>query len=217
MLGDRAPLKDIVEVKKKYGATLVVDEAHSLGVLGERGRGLAEEEGVEQEVDCIVGTFSKSLGSTGGFGISIHPEFELIRYTSRPYIFTASPCPSVVASTKVALRIIRETPQLRQQLWDNANQLYDGLTKIGYTLGAEVGPIIAAMIPSKEKALAMWQGLLEQGIYVNLMIPPATPNGESLLRCSVSAAHTSKQLETIIHSFANVYSPLKEHAASLST
>jgi 8-amino-7-oxononanoate synthase len=217
MLGDRAPLKNIVEVKKKYGATLVVDEAHSLGVLGERGRGLAEEEGVEQEVDCIVGTFSKSLGSTGGFGISIHPEFELIRYTSRPYIFTASPCPSVVASTKVALRIIRETPQLRQQLWDNANQLYDGLTKIGYTLGAEVGPIIAAMIPSKEQALAMWQGLLEQGIYVNLMIPPATPNGESLLRCSVSAAHTPKQLEIIIQSFANVYSPLKEHAASLST
>ncbi len=217
MLGDRAPLKDIVEVKKKYGATLVVDEAHSLGVLGERGRGLAEEAGVEKEVDCIVGTFSKSLGSTGGFGISIHPEFELIRYTSRPYIFTASPCPSVVASTTVALRIIRETPQLRQQLWENAHQLYDGLTKIGYALGAEVGPIIAAMIPSKEQALAMWQGLLEQGIYVNLMIPPATPNGESLLRCSVSAAHTPKQLKTIIQSFANVYSPLKEHAASLST
>ncbi|MDH5428424.1 MAG: aminotransferase class I/II-fold pyridoxal phosphate-dependent enzyme [Nitrospirota bacterium] len=217
MLGDRAPLKDIVEVKKKYGATLVVDEAHSLGVLGERGRGLAEEDGVEQDVDCIVGTFSKSLGSTGGFGISIHPEFELIRYTSRPYIFTASPCPSVIASTKVALRIIRETPQLRQQLWENSQQLYAGLTKIGYTLGAEVGPIIAAMIPSKEQALAMWQGLLEQGIYVNLMIPPATPNGESLLRCSVSAAHTPKQLETIIESFANVYSPLKEHAASLST
>ena len=215
MLGDRAPLKDIVDVKQQYGATLVVDEAHSLGVLGKRGRGLAEEEGVEQEVDCIVGTFSKSLGSTGGFGVSVHPEFEFIRYASRPYIFTASPCPSVVASTKVALRIIRETPQLRQQLWKNARMLYDGLEQIGFTLGAEVGPVIAAMIPSKEQALTMWQGLLEQGIYVNLMIPPATPNGESLLRCSVSAAHTPKQLETIIQSFANVHSPLKEHAASL--
>ena len=215
MLGDRAPLKDIVDVKKQYGATLVVDEAHSLGVLGKRSRGLAEEEGVEEGVDCIVGTFSKSLGSTGGFGVSVHPEFECIRYTSRPYIFTASPCPSVVASTKVALRIIRETPQLRQQLWENAQMLYDGLEEIGYTLGAEVGPIIAAMIPSKEQALAMWQGLLEQGIYVNLMIPPATPNGESLLRCSVSAAHTSKQLETIVQSFANIHSSLKEPAPAL--
>ena len=217
MLGDRAPLKDIVEVKQQYGATLVVDEAHSLGVLGKRGRGLAEEAGVEQGVDCIVGTFSKSLGSTGGFGVSIHPEFEMIRYTSRPYIFTASPCPSVVASTKVALRIIRETPQLQQQLWKNAQLLYDGLEKIGYTLGAEVGPIIAAMIPSKEQALAMWKELLEQGIYVNLMIPPATPNGESLLRCSVSAAHSPQQLETIIQSFANVHALSKEHAASAST
>ena len=217
MLGDRAPLKDIVAVKKQYGATLVVDEAHSLGVLGKRGRGLTEEAGVEDDVDCIVGTFSKSLGSTGGFGVSVHPEFEFIRYTSRPYIFTASPCPSVVASTKVALRVIRETPQLRQQLWKNAQMLYDGLEKIGYALGAEVGPVIAAMIPSKEQALAMWKGLLEQGIYVNLMIPPATPNGECLLRCSVSAAHTPQQLETIIQSFANVHSQLKEHAASLST
>ena len=216
MLGDRAPLKDIVAVKQLYGATLVVDEAHSLGVLGKRGRGLAEEAGVEQGVDCIVGTFSKSLGSTGGFGVSVHPEFEFIRYTSRPYIFTASPCPSVVASTKVALRIIRETPQLQQQLWKNAQLLYDGLEKIGYTLGAEVGPIIAAMIPSKEQALAMWKGLLEQGIYVNLMIPPATPNGESLLRCSVSAAHTPQQLETIIQSFANVHALAKDYVASAS-
>ena len=93
--------------------------------------------------------------------------------------------------------------------------LYDGLEEIGYTLGAEVGPIIAAMISSKEQALVMWQGLFEQGIYVNLMIPPATPNGESLLRCSVSAAHTSKQLETIVQSFANIHSSLKEPASSL--
>ncbi len=217
MLGDRAPLKEIADIKQQYGATLVVDEAHSLGVLGKQGRGLAEEEGVEDNVDCIVGTFSKSLGSTGGFGVSTHPEFEMIRYASRPYIFTASPCPAVVASTQVSIRLIQETPQLRQQLWDNAKMLYNGLEEIGYTLGAEVGPVIAAMVPSKEQALTMWQGLLDQGIYVNLMIPPATPNGESLLRCSVSAAHTPKQLETIIQSFAHVYSSPQEPAASLST
>jgi 8-amino-7-oxononanoate synthase len=204
MLGDRAPLAEIVEVKKKYGATLIVDEAHSLGVLGQHGRGLAEETGVEQDVDCIVGTFSKSLGSTGGFGVSFHPEFELIRYTSRPYIFTASPCPSVVASTRATIRIIQAHPELRQHLWTNSRHLYEGLTKSGYMLGAEVGPIIAAMVPNKESALAMWQQLLENGIYVNLMIPPATPNGECLLRCSVSAAHTHNQIEKIISAFAEL-------------
>jgi 8-amino-7-oxononanoate synthase len=214
MLGDRAPLSDIVEIKRKFGATLVVDEAHSLGVLGQRGRGLAEETGMEQEVDCIVGTFSKSLGSTGGFGISVHPEFELIRYASRPYIFTASPCPSVVASTKAAIRIIQTHPELRRQLWINARQLYDGLLKSGYSLGAEVGPIIAAMVPTKEVALAMWQGLLKEGIYVNLMIPPATPNGECLLRCSVSASHTSKQIEKIIAAFSSLSSILRVHLDS---
>jgi 8-amino-7-oxononanoate synthase len=204
MLGDRAPLAEIVEVKKKYGATLVVDEAHSLGVLGQHGRGLAEETGVEQDVDCIVGTFSKSLGSTGGFGISFHPEFEFIRYTSRPYIFTASSCPSVIATTKAAIQIIQDHPELRRRLWTNAHQLYDGLLQSGYTLGAEVGPIIAAMIPTKELALSMWQELLENGIYVNLMIPPATPNGECLLRCSVSAAHTEKQIKKIISAFSTL-------------
>lgn len=211
MLGDRAPLAEIVEVKKRYGATLIVDEAHSLGVLGQHGRGLAEETGVEQDVDCIVGTFSKSLGSTGGFGVSFHPEFELIRYTSRPYIFTASPCPSVVASTRATIRIIQAHPELRQNLWDNSRHLYEGLTKSGYRLGAEVGPIIAAMVPNKELALGMWQQLLENGIYVNLMIPPATPNGECLLRCSVSAAHTHNQIEKIISAFADLSHGTQTH------
>ncbi len=204
MLGDRAPLAEIVEIKRKYGATLVVDEAHSLGVLGANGRGLAEEVGVEADVDCLVGTFSKSLGSTGGFGVSHHPDFEMIRYSSRPYIFTASSCPSVVATTKVAIQLIQANPQLREQLWANAHRLYHGLQEAGYKLGAEVGPVIAAMIPTKELALSMWQNLLEAGIYVNLMIPPATPNGECLLRCSISAAHTASQLDTIIQCFTAI-------------
>ena len=120
-----------------------------------------------------------------------------------------------MATTKAAIQIIRSQPQLREKLWENAHQLYDGLKKSGYLLGAEVGPVIAAMIPTKEIALSMWQGLLEQGIYVNLMIPPATPNGESLLRCSVSAAHTPKQIETIIQGFSALHSSLEEHSESL--
>jgi 8-amino-7-oxononanoate synthase len=166
-------------------------------------------------VDCIVGTFSKSLGSTGGFGISFHPEFELIRYASRPYIFTASPCPSVVASTRATIRIIQAHPELRQQLWTNSQLLYEGLIKSGFTLGAEVGPIMAAMIPTRELALAMWQQLLENGIYVNLMIPPATPNGECLLRLSVSAAHTKKQIEKIIVAFAELPHLTQTHTNSV--
>nr|WP_312643780.1 aminotransferase class I/II-fold pyridoxal phosphate-dependent enzyme [Candidatus Nitrospira allomarina] len=152
----------------------------------------------------MSGLSAKAWARRGGFGVSFHPEFELIRYTSRPYIFTASPCPSVVASTRATIRIIQAHPELRQHLWTNSRHLYEGLTKSGYMLGAEVGPIIAAMVPNKELALAMWQQLLENGIYVNLMIPPATPNGECLLRCSVSAAHTHNQIEKIISAFTDL-------------
>ncbi len=112
MLGDRAPLADIVAVKKKYGAYLMVDEAHSLGVLGENGRGLAEEAGVEDGVDFVVGTFSKSLGAIGGFCVSNHPELDLVRYASRPYVFTASSSPSIIASTRQALKILSTQPRV---------------------------------------------------------------------------------------------------------
>ncbi|MGB0909595.1 MAG: serine palmitoyltransferase [Nitrospirales bacterium] len=206
MLGDRAPLAAIVEVKKRYGACLVVDEAHSLGVLGSRGRGLAEEAKLEDSVDFIVGTFSKSLGSTGGFCVSRHAELNLLRYLSRPYIFSASLCPSVVASTRSALTVLQKTPTLRERLWENSHLLYAGFQKVGFQLGPEVSPVIAAKVPSKEYAVAFWNGLIEQGVYVNLMLPPATPSGLSLLRCSVSAAHTPEQLTHI----CDVFSELKD-------
>ncbi len=204
MLGDRAPLAAIVEVKNRFGACLVVDEAHSLGVLGSRGRGLAEEAKLEEDVDFIVGTFSKSLGSTGGFCVSRREELDLLRYLSRPYIFSASLCPSVVASTRCALKKLQEMPSLRERLWENSHVLYAGLQKIGFTLGPEVSPVVAATVPSKEYAIAFWNGLIEQGVYVNLMLPPATPSGLSLLRCSVSAAHTPDQLTYICETFASL-------------
>ncbi len=204
MLGDRTPLAEIAAVKRQYGGYLLVDEAHSLGVLGARGRGRAEEEGVEDDVDFIVGTFSKSLGSTGGFCASDHPELDLTRYTSRPYVFTASPCPSVIASTRVALRILRERTELRTRLWDNAHHLYQQLQGMGFTLGPEPSPVVAALLASKEEAFAVWNSLLERGVYVNLILPPAAPNGGSLLRCSVSAAHTRAQIDHICETFATI-------------
>ena len=204
MLGDRAPLADIVAVKQKYGAYLMVDEAHSLGVLGDNGRGLAEEAGVEEDVDFVVGTFSKSLGAIGGFCVSNHPELDLVRYASRPYVFTASSSPSIIASTRRALRILSTNPQLRHRLWDNADKLYQTLQDLGFSLGPEVSPIVAARFDDMGKALAFWNGLLEQGVYVNMVLPPATPDGGCLLRCSVSAAHTPEQMDKICQAFTDV-------------
>lgn len=213
MMGDRARLREIVELKRKYGGCLVVDEAHSLGVLGERGRGAAEEAGVEEGVDFIVGTFSKSLGSIGGFCVSDHPELELVRYASRPYIFTASTSPSVIASTRAALNVLRSRPELRDRLWRNARRLYEGLRDMGFALGPEPSPIVSARLPDKEQAFAVWSGLLERDVYVNMVLPPATPDSSALIRCSVSAAHTPEQMERVLAAFASV----RERGMSLGT
>jgi 8-amino-7-oxononanoate synthase len=201
MLGDRAPLAEIAEVKEKYGAHLLVDEAHSLGVLGQRGRGRAEEDGVEDKVDFIVGTFSKSLGAIGGFCVSNRPVLEMISFAARPYMFTASSSPSVIASTRSALKILRMRSELRSKLWENANQLYQQLQNLGFQLGPEPSPVVAVRVADIDEAVALWKGLLENGVYVNLVTPPATPDGGCLLRCSVSAGHTSDQIAQIGQAF----------------
>ncbi len=202
MLGDQPPLAAFVEVVKKHGAWLLLDEAHSFGVFGERGLGLAEQESLLDEVDFIVGTFSKSLAGIGGFCVSPHPELEMLRYASRPYIFTASPSPAVIASTRTALDLSLKGQELRQQLWRNINRLYGYLTKLGYEMGSTTpGPVAAVILPDRKTALAHWQGLLDAGIYANLMIPPATPQGMNLLRISLSAAHTDAQMDRILGAF----------------
>lgn len=201
VLGDTAPLAEIAAVKARYGAYLLVDEAHSLGIYGERGRGVAEAAGVLDAVDFLVGTFSKSLGATGGYCVSRHEVLALFRYTSRPYIFTASPCPSVIATTRTALRHIRERPELRERLWDNARRLHRGLGALGLRLGADVSPVVAVRLDESDRALETWRRLLAAGVYVNLMLPPASPDGSSLLRCSVSAAHSTQQIDTVIDAF----------------
>ncbi|MGD8256728.1 MAG: aminotransferase class I/II-fold pyridoxal phosphate-dependent enzyme [Desulfobacterales bacterium] len=204
MLGDRAPLAEIAAVKNKYGAYLLVDEAHSLGVLGQHGRGLAEETDVEDSVDFIVGTFSKSLGAIGGFCVSNHTELNLVRYASRPYVFTASSSPSAIASTRAALKIMQVRSELRQRLWNNANLLYQRLKSLDYDVGPEASPVIAVRQENMEEAFTIWNGLLDRGVYVNLVLPPATPDGRALLRCSVSAGHTNEQMEHICDAYASV-------------
>ncbi|KPK61402.1 MAG: 8-amino-7-oxononanoate synthase [Gammaproteobacteria bacterium SG8_31] len=209
MLGDQAPLADIVAIKDKYGACLLLDEAHSMGVFGTRGRGLAEALGVDDNVDFIVGTFSKSLGSVGGFCVSNRPELELIRMAARSYIFTASPTPSVVASTRAALRLIHDHPELRERLWNNSRRLYDALSRAGFRLGPQPGPVVAVFVDDPTRAVAWWHQLLEQGVYVNLVIPPATPSTSCLLRCSISAAHTTEQVNQIAEAFVSLLSQRK--------
>jgi len=204
MLGDPAPLADIAAVKRECGGMLLVDEAHSLGMLGAHGRGVAEAAGVEADVDFVVGTFSKSLGAIGGYCVSNHPELEAIRFGIRSYIFTASPSPSVIASTRVALRLMQERPELREHLWNNAQRLYDGLEQLGFQVSPQVSPVVAVTIKDRNQAIAWWNELLQRGAYVNLVMPPASPTSDSLLRCSVSAAHTTEQIDRIIDAFATL-------------
>ena len=204
MLGDEAPLRDIVDVKNKYGAALIVDEAHSLGVFGDTGCGVSQAAGVQDEVDYIIGTFSKSVGTIGGFCVSSHPKFDILRVAARPYMFTASLPPSVVASATEAVRILKTEPRHREQLWRNAKQLHDGLTVAGFDLGGPCSPVVAVKMPDSDTTVRFWEHLLHQGIYVNLAMPPATPQGLCLLRCSLSAAHTPEQIAKIVENFEAV-------------
>jgi 8-amino-7-oxononanoate synthase len=198
MLGDHAPLKEFVEVKKKHGAYLLVDEAHSMGVMGRTGRGLLEQEDVDADVDFVTGTFSKSMGAIGGFLISDHPDFEILRVACRPYMFTASMPPSLVASVRASLAKLRAHPELMTRLWRNVDTLYHGLQAAGFKLGRQKGPVVAIHINDPALAARAWHGLLQSGVYVNLALPPATPSGTALLRCSICAAHSTDQLKRVI-------------------
>jgi 8-amino-7-oxononanoate synthase len=203
MLGDIAPLKEMVAVAKKHGCMVLSDEAHSMGFYGPNGRGVYEEQGCEGDVDFIVGTFSKSVGTVGGFCVSNHPKFEAIRLTCRPYIFTASLPPSVVATAATSIRKLMHAHNKRQHLWENARKLHGGLTAMGFRLGTEKpdSAIIAVILDDQEQAVAMWQALLDSGLYVNMARPPATPAGTYLLRCSLCAEHSTEQIDTVLTLF----------------
>lgn len=204
MLGDAAPLKEIAAVKREMGAWLMVDEAHSLGVLGAHGRGLAEEAGVEADVDFVVGTFSKSLGSVGGFCVSDIEGFDVLRVGCRPYMFTASLPPSVMTSTITALRRLQESPELRTKLHANGSRLYNGLKSLGFKVGPQPNPIVSVTLEDALLAVTFWNRLLEGGVYLNLALPPATPQGVALLRSSVSAAHSFEQIDRVVQLFETV-------------
>ena len=206
MLGDVAPLKEMVAVAKKHGAMTLVDEAHSMGFYGPNGRGVYEDAGLQNDVDFVIGTFSKSVGTVGGFCVSNHPKFEAIRLACRAYIFTASLPPAVVATAATSIRKLRHAHDKRQHLWENARTLHGGLKALGFRLGTENpdSAIIAIILDDQQQAVAMWQGLLEAGLYVNMARPPATPAGTFLLRCSLCAEHSPAQIREVLGMFEAV-------------
>ena len=201
MLGDIAPLREMVAVARKHEAMVLVDEAHSMGFFGPNGRGVYEDQGLD--VDFIVGTFSKSVGTVGGFCVSNHPKFEAIRLACRPYIFTASLPPSVVATAATSIRKLAVAHEKRARLWENARALHGGLKAMGFTLGTETpeSAIVAVILEDQRQAVGIWQALLDGGLYVNVARPPATPAGTFLLRCSICAEHTAEQIATVLTMF----------------
>ena len=215
MFGDIAPLKEFVEVKRKHKAYLAVDEAHSFGIFGPRGLGVAEADGVMDGCDILVGTFSKSLAGIGGFAVSNHPEFPLLRVAARAYMFTASSSAASVEATRAALVQIAARPELRDRIWANARRLHEGMTRAGFKLMAAPSPIVAVDMGDPDSAAAFWNALLDAGVYVNLAIPPGTPGGKSLLRCSVSAAHEPAEIDRVVQAFVETAARLApaRHAA----
>ena len=201
MLGDIAPLKEMVAVARKHGAMVLVDEAHSMGFFGPNGRGVYEAQGLD--VDFVVGTFSKSVGTVGGFVVSNHPKFEAVRLACRPYIFTASLPPSVVATAAASIRKLMTAHDKRDSLWRNARALHSGLTDMGFRLGTATcdSAIVAVILDDQVQAVTMWQALLDGGLYVNMARPPATPAGTFLLRCSICAEHTPEQIDRVLTMF----------------
>jgi 8-amino-7-oxononanoate synthase len=194
----------VAAVKKHPNTMILCDEAHGMGFFGANGRGVFEELGCEDDIDFVVGTFSKSVGTVGGFCVSNHPKFEVMRLVCRPYVFTASLPPSVVATAATSIRKLMHAGEKRAHLWENSRRLHKGLTDLGFKLGTETpqSAIIAVILTDQTQAVAMWQALLELGLYVNMARPPATPAGTYLLRCSLCAEHSSEQVGQIMEIFA---------------
>ena len=204
MEGDIANLPDIVTLAKKYGARLMVDDAHGIGVLGKTGRGTAEHFGLEDEVDLIMGTYSKSLASIGGFISGSAEVIHYIKHLARALVFSASPPPASVASVSVAIDIIESEPQRRDQLWKNTRKMLDGFKQIGFQTGRSETPIVPVIVGDDEKAFLMAMMLQEEGIFANVAVTPAVPNGMALIRTSYMATHTDEQLDRVLKAFEKV-------------
>lgn len=207
MFGDFAPLTEFCDVCENHGVPIMLDDAHSFGIMGANGLGLAEHLGVLDRIDFVTGTFSKSIGTVGGFLTSTKHDVDCLRTQIKSYMFTASSTPSTVASSRVALQHLQTRNDLRETLWDNIYIFHDELSKLGYEIASDPSPVISVVMPTPEVAHSSWKILLDNGVYVNLVIPPGAPKNVCLLRCSMTAAHSKKHLKKVIAAFT----VLKQH------
>lgn len=204
MEGDIANLPEIVNLAERYKAGVMVDDAHGIGVLGENGRGTAEHFDLEDRVDIIMGTYSKSLASIGGFIAASEEVIHYIKHISRPLIFSASPPPASVAAVSAAIDIIMAEPERRSRLWENTRKMKEGFRNLGFDTGPSETPIIPVMVGEDQKAFQMGRGLHEEGVFANVAVSPAVPNGKALIRTSFMATHTEEHLERVLEAFKKV-------------
>lgn len=204
MEGDIAKLPDIVELAKKYHARVMVDDAHSIGVLGKNGRGTAEHFNLEDEVDIIMGTFSKSFASIGGFIAAKEEVIHYIKHFSRALIFSASPPPAAVATVSKALDIIMAEPERRERLWQIAHKMHNSFRAVGFDIGDTETPIIPILIGEDMKTFKFWKMLFDEGIFANTAISPAVPPGTARIRTSYTATHTDAQMDRVLEVFEKV-------------
>jgi 8-amino-7-oxononanoate synthase len=204
MEGDIAHLPEIIALTKKYGARVMIDDAHGIGVLGQTGRGTAEHFGLEDEVDLIMGTYSKSLASIGGFIAGSAEVIHYIKHCARSLIFSASPTPASVASVSAALDIIETEPERREALWRNTKKMFKGFKELGFEVGPSQTPIIPIVVGESENAFIMAMMLQEEGVFANVAVSPAVPNGRALIRTSYMATHTEEQLNHVLMAFEKV-------------
>jgi 8-amino-7-oxononanoate synthase len=203
MEGDLANLPDIVTLAKKYKAKIMVDDAHGIGVMGKNGRGTAEHFGVEDEIDIIMGTFSKSFASLGGMVVADKKVISYIKHFARSLIFSASITPASVATVLATLEIFQNEPERRTRLWEITNKMKSGFQGMGYDTGPTQSPIIPLYIRNDEMTFMLWKLLRENGIFTNPVVYPAVPKGEALIRTSYSANHSDEELDTVLGVFEN--------------
>jgi 8-amino-7-oxononanoate synthase len=201
MEGDITPLPEVIALSKKYGARVMVDDAHGVGVLGKGGRGTTEHFHMEDKVDMIMGTYSKSLAAIGGFICASREVANYVKHLARSLIFSASLAPPLVASVSAALDIIQDEPERREKLWHNTHKMLKGYKELGFDTGNSETPIIPIVIGDQVKTFKMCGLLQEYGVFVNPTVSPAVPAGRELLRTSYMATHTEEQLNRILDAF----------------
>ncbi|MCI1647644.1 MAG: aminotransferase class I/II-fold pyridoxal phosphate-dependent enzyme [Bacteroides sp.] len=195
MEGDLANLPEIIRLKKKYNATVMVDEAHGIGVFGKQGRGVCDHFGLADDVDLIMGTFSKSLASIGGFIAADKATINWLRHNSRTYIFSASNTPAATAAAQAALHIIKSEPERQQRLWDITNYALKSFRDAGFEIGETESPIIPLYVRDTEKTFAVTKLAFDEGIFINPVIPPACAPQDTLVRVALMATHTKQQVD----------------------